>query len=277
MMARATTAKELGRELRITTNTARTYLHRLYRDMEVHSRIGAVQKVWEVAHQEGVLSPADQRQLVDMRVATLVENGALPGTPGHPMVPAKEEKQYLSGSDVIYGVGARLCRAMERGIKTVVYGRSAKAPLWWAQAVAARLRETKLADRPARYECVLAIDLDRPPPRFNDGVEERFRLYEEYGVRDLVDLYILDWKNPPAGSDVLIVDERHVLIGVMTLPGVLSLHDSLFFEDRPAVGEAFARWFDEAIVPPAAPYGVARAGVAHHPSHRTRRASSGGR
>lgn len=161
--------------------------------------------------------------------------------------------QFLKGVDEIYGTTMRLCSAVQNNIKTIVFASGPKAPHRWAETVARRLRETKQSGAPAKFEVVIALDFDQLAVDFKQNMEARNKLYERFGVFDLVSLNLLNIK-PCVGFDILILDRRHVVIGFTTFTGIRQLQSAILFENQPHIASEFADWFDQFIIRSAIPY-----------------------
>lgn len=251
LMEEGASRVDIAERLGVSKTSAKTYLQRLYAALAVHSDREALAKAWALVSERGLLSEQQQHLMIEKTVDILVGRGLLPPVT-KPAVTSS--RRYLRGAEEVYEVSTEICRLMTKGIKTVIYGRSAKAPSSWPQAVGQRLKETLDAGSPATYQCVIAFDFTAPPIGLKEGVDGRYAVYEQLGVRDQVSLYFMDDRHPPTGSDILIVDLNHVVVGVMTLPGSDILHDALYFEDARDAAVAFASWFDEVVLPASIPY-----------------------
>lgn len=160
--------------------------------------------------------------------------------------------RVLRGHEENYREGGRLCSDAERGIRTFVAG-GQKAPETFAEAVATRLRDRVSAANPIVFYVVLAVDFEKIPADFSKGVDERQKIYKRQQVSHLVHLRLIDQAHS-TGPDALIVDAKHVLLGISTTPGLTATQTGILFEDSPALAEAFAHWFDHVVWPRAIPY-----------------------
>lgn len=161
--------------------------------------------------------------------------------------------QHLRGSEEIYDSAIRYVSTANNRIRTIVFGRSSKAPQKWAEAVARRLKEMKLAGTPIKFEVVIAVDFQQLPSDFQEGIDTRFKIYERHGVKELVSLYLLDIK-PAIGFDILIIDREHVILSLTTLAGITVLQSAVAFENQPKFTSEFVDWFDQFILRSALPY-----------------------
>jgi hypothetical protein len=161
--------------------------------------------------------------------------------------------QLLIGTDEIYRTATRLCSTTNKHIRTIIIGRSAKAPREWPIAVANRLREMRRLGTDMKFDAIIAVDFDNLPPDFIEGIDTRFSIYERNGVKDLVSLYLMDLR-PTIGFDVVIFDRNHVNISFSQLAGVNRLQRALHFENQPEIASEFADWFDQIALRSAIPY-----------------------
>ena len=161
--------------------------------------------------------------------------------------------QQLIGQNDVYGTATRLCSTVQNQIRALVIGRSSKAPTGFAETISKKLRETKQAGIPIKYEIVLIIDFEKIPSDFHEGINRRLATYKKFGVSDLASIYILDVK-PSIGFDMFIVDRRHVIIGMTMLAGVNSLQGGLLFENQHSIASALTDWYDQNLIRSAIPF-----------------------
>lgn len=182
----------------------------------------------------------------------LERQGVLRGTARSSSPPSDTlQREHLSTRDEVYSVGIQLVGEAEDKIRAIVLGSGAKAPRTWALAVYRRLRQKRHSRPPLIFESIVAFDFDDPPPEMNRQVNGRFRLQERYGVRDQVHLSFLNQK-PLVGIDVLIIDDKHVIVAATA--GRRKLQEADLFYDQPEVTRWWIQWFDRMLLPRTIPY-----------------------
>lgn len=160
--------------------------------------------------------------------------------------------RHLEGQDEGYREAARLCTTADRTIRALIVG-GPKAPPYFIETIARRLRELNRFGSGANFVVVLAIDPDQLPDNFVEQNDRRFGALERFKVRHLVHLYILELK-PAVGMDVLLVDRKHVFVGFATSPSDVRSQDTVLFENEPQLASSLVDWFTGSIAKDAVPY-----------------------
>jgi hypothetical protein len=122
-----------------------------------------------------------------------------------------------------------------------------------ASTIAHRIDETRRLGVPIKYDPVLVFNSEAPAPGFLEGVLRRNDVFAELGVDQFVRPRYLDQRNN-VGADVLIVDRKHLLIALNTVPAAQSMQVGFLFTDQPALAEEFSDWFDQIVMPQTKPF-----------------------
>jgi len=152
---------------------------------------------------------------------------------------------YYEGHDDTYGAAIRLCATAQKHVRTLIIGRA--APEQWRTALSERLRESKEANKPIKFQVVVALSFKKMQPNFVEEIEQRLETYREKGVEHLVTRRILDL-NPPLGFDLLIVDDQHVFIGIPSVADEQVLSRALIFENQNKLATELVDWYDHVLV-----------------------------
>jgi hypothetical protein len=152
---------------------------------------------------------------------------------------------YYEGHDETYRAAIRLCAMAQKHIRTLIIGRT--APEQWRAALTERLRESKEANKPIKFQVVVALSLKKIQPNFVEEFEQRLEKYREKGVEHLTTRRILDL-NPPVGFDLLIVDDQHVFMGIPSVADEQLLSRALVFENQNKLASELVDWYDQVLV-----------------------------
>jgi len=152
---------------------------------------------------------------------------------------------YYEGHNDTYSAAIRLCATAQKHVRTLIIGRT--APEQWRTALSERLRESKEAKKPIKFQVVVALSLKDIPPNFVEEFEQRLDTYREKGVEHLMTRRILDL-NPPLGFDLLIVDDQHVFIGIPSVADEQMLSRALVFENQNKLASELVDWYDQVLV-----------------------------
>jgi hypothetical protein len=160
--------------------------------------------------------------------------------------------QFANNYNDIYRSAAKICGTLEGKLRVIVASAGPKAPVYFAETVAQRLKERKEAGYPISFEAVLVLntaliaDLDA----LQKAMRDRSALYEKYGVKDIVHVYVIE-ANPILNFDVLVVDRNHAQIGFSMQKEGKTLESAIMFENQPKIASDFADWFDGFVLPKA--------------------------
>jgi hypothetical protein len=160
---------------------------------------------------------------------------------------------HLKGRREVYAMSERLAREANSRIQSFITGQGVKASREWAQAITKRLRDSKKAGTPVKFDTIIAIDFNKVPPGFQEKVDKRRAYYTGEEVGELSSLALLDM-SPPLAFDVLVVDRRHASIAFPAHEGADDVDHSVIFYDQPDLANAFSDWIEERIKSRAIPY-----------------------
>jgi len=161
----------------------------------------------------------------------------------------------VEGDEQIYRLGALICQDMDKHIRTVLAASGPKASKAFVKAIAQRLAERQSAGVNVLFEVVLVLDGDKVDDldRFKKENKKRIEEYEEYGAKDCIHLFILDTEEQ-LNFDILIVDDKHVNIGIQSFKDEKKLESAVSFQDQPKVAQDMLSWFDRIVLPKAVKY-----------------------
>jgi len=161
--------------------------------------------------------------------------------------------KYLKGAEKIYNSALRLYESVEKQIRVLQIASGPQPPPEYAEA-AARIMQAKMQDGIViKFDAVLVLNLEKLPPDFKERNNVRFGIYEKYGVRDWISLFLLDQKHP-LGFTIFIVDRKHAHISFTTLAGVKQLESAVEFENQPLIASDLADWYDQIVLRSAISY-----------------------
>ena len=162
--------------------------------------------------------------------------------------------RLLRGIPEIYAAALRPVSGATRTIRSVVYGKSAKAPPEFGKAVGRRLQESKRVGNPISFVVIFAINLHKPPPHFKEGVEGRFEsIYKKLGVESQVQLRVMH-SSEEIGFDALLVDEDTTFISFPAIHEAVDVQTSIAFESQSSVTRELVTWFDQRLKPASMDY-----------------------
>src|ERR1043166_8808924 len=164
--------------------------------------------------------------------------------------------RVVQGDNVYFAATEAVAMANDR-IRTVIVSSGPKAPPSFAEAVARRMKERAENGQELRFEAVLVLDSQKGIDlnAVEKSNKERLAIYDRRGVRDHIDVRVLDDPTAAvAGFDVLIVDRTLVHIGFPTSDSS-KLNTSILFElpanSTPAqsLSTNLVEWFDKVVFP----------------------------
>jgi hypothetical protein len=156
----------------------------------------------------------------------------------------------LQGTSDIYSDSARLVRAAERRIRSVIVGDALKAPIEFANAAATRLQDQLSRGTSIGFDIVVVVEQENARPDLVDAIKARHALYSGKGIGHLVRVFVLDVP-PQVVLDCFIVDRRHATIGLAPTAGSDAIMTAVVFENEPEIADQLAEWFDQRILPAA--------------------------
>jgi hypothetical protein len=153
--------------------------------------------------------------------------------------------RYLNGSEV-YHSRKMLWADMETHARTVISG-GPKAPTGYVEFFAEHLSARKKYGNEVRYDVVMVLDSESVnAEQVNSENEERREILSRYGVMDNVHVRVIE-THRPLNLDILIIDERHVNIGIPTFGDSHALTSGIEFRDQPNLAADLVSWFDAAV------------------------------
>lgn len=155
----------------------------------------------------------------------------------------------LEGKKRIYESIRDFSTGMDSQLRALIFG-GIKSPDDWTEAVADALKRTQDAGKPASFWTIIAVDHDIDAKAFSEAVDKRIEIYQAKGVADNVKLFVLE-VSPCIGTDMLIVDRKHVFVGVPSLlgePSQREIHKAFLFANQPTVAEDYLDIFNAMIV-----------------------------
>lgn len=173
--------------------------------------------------------------------------------------------RYCEGHDESYNLAIELLATAEKNIRTLIIGRT--APEKWAQAVSERLRESKAANKPLKFQVTVALNRNAIDQLFVKAFDTRLDIYRNKGVERLMTARILDL-NRPVGFDVLIIDRKHVFIGVPSVADDQFITRAIVFEGQDKLASELADWYDQVLVRSAVTFDEVKSEL-HHSTVQT--------
>lgn len=164
----------------------------------------------------------------------------------------------LSDTDQVYREGAKLCSEAEQYIITLVAASGPKAPDYFPEAVAKRLKEQVDRCHQIFYDVYLVFDGTtistlESLEELKSRNKERMDVYVKAGVMNYVRLHIVD-TNMPINFDVLIVDDHNASIGFSFIDKSQRLTNGLVMKNQHKFVADLRSWFYNSIVPHGIPY-----------------------
>jgi hypothetical protein len=160
--------------------------------------------------------------------------------------------RFLDNYNEVYNAGTKICSTADQHIKAIVTS-GPKAPNYFIEAIAERLKDRKKAGYNTTFQIVLVVDSQQTDlDSFEKKNAERLAVFDKYGVKDSIAVYVLDSK-PTLSFDVLIVDRKHVNIGITSSKEGKKVESAIVFENQAALASAYDEWFDNSILPLAKP------------------------
>jgi hypothetical protein len=153
--------------------------------------------------------------------------------------------RYYEGHDESYNAAIELCATAQKHVRTLIIGRT--APEKWASAVSERLRESKDAQKPIKFQVTVAFNFNGIDHSFIEAFERRLEIYRKKGVEHLMTLRLLDL-NRPLGFDLLIIDRQHVFLGVPSVADEQFLTRAIVFEYQDKLANELVDWYDQVLV-----------------------------
>lgn len=129
-----------------------------------------------------------------------------------------------------------------------VLGENPHLPDSLAETIARRISERNRLGIPIKYDPVLVFDSEHPPKGFVKALLARGEVFSRHGVAQFVRPRYLDQKHT-LGADILIVDKKHLLIALNTVPDAEGMQVGFLFEGEGEISSEFADWFDQVLMP----------------------------
>jgi len=139
--------------------------------------------------------------------------------------------ELVEGRDNIYKLAGELVEDAKSFIRATSFGREERTPENYLRIVARKLRESK-EQNPIEYRIVMSSS--KKDKRGNP-------ILDEFGVSNL---FRRGYVNVTWGLDVLIIDNRHLLIAFPEIGSDESLRKGILFKNRPDLVEGIRDWYD---------------------------------
>lgn len=138
--------------------------------------------------------------------------------------------EVIDGRDEIYKVARELINDAKNIVRATSFSRNERTPDDYLKAVAEKLKECKDKGKPIEYRVVISSHKNR-----------RIEIFDQYGVSEYFKPRYIDttW-----GLDVLIVDNKHLLIAFPELSTDESLRKGILFRNKPELVNSIREWYD---------------------------------
>jgi hypothetical protein len=159
------------------------------------------------------------------------------------------------GRDRVYELAGNLMQDMQSELRAYVVG-SAKSPEVWTEDAIKRIKELKEQGKIVRYQAVIGVDANLTPHQainMKEEIDKRLKKYHAEGIGDQIQLAIIEMQ-PPLGSDIFIIEDRHVMISLPILANETELQQATVLKNEVAAAKAYIRWFTNEVWRIAVPY-----------------------
>ncbi len=147
----------------------------------------------------------------------------------------------LTNYDDIYDRSEELIGEAEEIIRGTAFS-APSVPRDYVEAIAERAQAARERNAPIEYRVIVGIGasgVSREKRRF---VETRQEAFARYGVSEYLSIGTITM---PTGLDLLIVDDKHLIIAFPTLGVSPDLRCGLVFVNHAQLVSQIARWYDE--------------------------------
>jgi len=143
--------------------------------------------------------------------------------------------EIIEGKDRVYESAKEIVKDAKSFIRATSLSEQATAPEDYLKTVAGKLKESKDQGNPIEYRIVMSSG------KKNEDKQWRSEIFNEYGVSKLVNSVDVDitW-----GMDVLIVDNKHLLIAFPELITDKSLRRGILFKNNSELVNSIREWYD---------------------------------
>ena len=139
--------------------------------------------------------------------------------------------EVIDGRDEIYKSALEIINEVESTIRATSFGKKEHIPDWYLEEVANKLKEKKEEGKPVEYRVVMS-----PHKR-----SRRSEIFEKEGVSDYLRRRYI---NTTWGLDVLIVDNKHLLIAFPEVGADESVRKGILFKNKVELVRSIKEWYD---------------------------------
>lgn len=154
--------------------------------------------------------------------------------------------RVLSGYRDMEAAAIRSVRHARSWVRIVVHASSLEARNAFTDALAERLRESRLAGNPISAEILYIVDPSLSPADFAASIGARFARYASLGISDQFRLRMLQ-SSDPTGVELLLVDENDSFLFFPVLHGTADIQRGLLFEHQPTICHDLIAWFEQRV------------------------------
>lgn len=154
--------------------------------------------------------------------------------------------RLIKGKTNVYDDAAKLACTATHFVRTLIWvppsGPPAPTPSEFAHTIAGHLKRNSGVS----YEVFLAVDMSKVDGRFWRVNDERLEIYKTYGVdvAQRVHIKVLPTSRP-SGFDILVVDDKHVMLFLAPTPGTTEREMAIHFENQPEIAQEMERWLQK--------------------------------
>ena len=137
----------------------------------------------------------------------------------------------LEGTDEIYRNAIEIIKDAESVIRATSFGKEERAPDYYFEAVAEKLKKSQEEGRPIEYRVVIS----------SGKKNRRSKIFDKFGVEKWFKRCYVETK---WGLDVLIIDNKHLIIAFPEITADESLRKGILFKNKPELVNSIREWYD---------------------------------
>ena len=139
--------------------------------------------------------------------------------------------EVIDGKNNIYEAAIEIINDTEKTIRATSFSKQESIPENYIKAVANRLKECKDKGNPIEYRVVIS----------SPWKDRRSKFFNQAGVSQYFKPRYVDIS---CGLDILIVDNKHLLIAFPELSADESLRKGILFKSNPKLVDSIREWYD---------------------------------
>jgi len=143
------------------------------------------------------------------------------------MIPAV----LIEGADEIYRNAIEIIDDVESVIRATSFGKEERTPDYYLEAIAKKLKKSEEEGKPIEYRVVMSLEKKN----------ERSKILDEFGVEKWFKRGYVETK---WGLDVLIIDNKHLIIAFPELTADETLRKGILFKNKPELVNNIREWYD---------------------------------